>query len=217
MTAGATGLPAAPFVADFLAGRLEAGAMLWRVHGVHDPATFPPVAVQGAHPGRFTPLNLSDLTGLYCGRSVDAALYEAIGRNAPLPPPGGGHVRIHLDELKGRYLSAMQTSRDVRFADLSGPGLTRVGIKPSNFTEHDPAIYATTVTWARAASRSGFEALVWNSVRNLNEEALIVYGPAQTQAPLKALDDPVPLWFGHGLDLVTVAFEAVNVHIVGAA
>jgi RES domain-containing protein len=134
---------------------LPSGSGLVRGHRTdHAAAGFPPPGV--GRPGRFSPL--PGVANTYLARLASAAVLETALRDVTSDSPLV--LRPHLD---GWAASSVTTTRTLELADLRGPALAALELRPEQLTAAGPAHYRCTGRWAAALHAAGLDGVVWHS------------------------------------------------------
>lgn len=123
---------------------LEAGTQLWRVHGDHPPQTFNPTAQTSILAGGRFDTYLGNYAYTYLGADRDAGIAEVIARDLPVDGPARLVPRALL---RGRRLSSVTVTRDLRILVLHGAALSQVGAD-INLTKSGPDQYIYTREFA---------------------------------------------------------------------
>ncbi|GII61459.1 hypothetical protein Skr01_15440 [Sphaerisporangium krabiense] len=178
---------------------LPAGSVLWRVHSRHRPAeAFKPYRREYAL-GRFDGGDDDPYGTLYLASDEVTAVAEVLMRG--LPYGRTGHRFVPYDAVRGRRLSAVRVTAELRLIDLvRGAALGAV-------CQDDWLIYCAEsefdktrrwASWLRA--QDGLAAgMMWTTRRNLVNRSVVLFadrGAALEPASLPAVD----LDSGPGLD-----------------
>lgn len=123
---------------------LAAGTQLWRVHGDHAPDSFNPTVQTSILAGGRFDSHLGDYAYTYLGADPDAAVAEVIARDLPVDGPARLVPRALL---RGRRLSSVTVTRDLRVLVLHGAALSQVGAD-LNLTKSGPDQYLHTREFA---------------------------------------------------------------------
>lgn len=147
--------PSDRLVAAVTGHALPSGSDLARGHRTdHAAAGFPPAGV--GRPGRFSPL--PGVAHTYLARLASAALLETALRDVTSDSPL--MVRPHL---AGWAVSNVTTTRTLELADLRGPALAALELRPGQLTTAGPAHSGCTGRWADALHAAGFDGAIWHS------------------------------------------------------
>ena len=156
---------------------LAQGELLHRVHGHDfDGNAFNPC--QGS-PTRFAPIH--DASGhciptLYAADSVEAAIYETILHDIPLP--GAARKSVPRHAIEARRHSTLLVRRSLRLASLRAPDLMKWGLTRTTLISTMPTQYHRTARWAKAVHDQFAEVdgLVWTSNLCDPDAALLFFG-----------------------------------------
>lgn len=147
--------PSARLVAAVTGHVLPAGSDLARGHRTDQAAVgFPPAGA--GRPGRFSPL--PGVAHTYLARLASAAVLETALRDVMSEAP-----LVTRPHLAGWAVSNVTTTRPVQLADLRGPALAALELRPEQLTTAGPAHYGCTGRWAAALHADGFDGVIWHS------------------------------------------------------
>jgi RES domain-containing protein len=147
--------PSARLVAAVAGHVLPAGTDLARGHRTDQAAAgFPPAGAGRA--GRFSPL--PGVAHTYLARLASAAVLETALRDVTAAAP-----LVTRPHLAGWAVSNVSTTRPVALADLRGPALAALELRPEQLTTAGPAHYGCTGRWAAALHAAGFDGVIWHS------------------------------------------------------
>jgi hypothetical protein len=147
--------PSDRLVAAVAGHALPAGSDLVRGHrSDHAAAGFPPAGV--GRPGRFSPL--PGVAHTYLARLASAAVLETALRDVTSDSP-----LVLRPHLAGWAVSSVTTTRPLELADLRGPALAALELRPEQLTAAGPAHYRCTGGWAAALRAAGFDGVIWHS------------------------------------------------------
>jgi hypothetical protein len=118
-----------------------------------------------------------------------------------------------LDNL---VLSLLSTRDDLMLADLSGHGLTRLGLRRDQLIECGARRYSKTAEWAAAIHRdqTDIHGLMWVSRQNDRALSAVLFGDRVRSASLSVVSAGLPLSDGNGLEHVLDIAEAADITIV---
>lgn len=149
---------------------------------------------------------------LYGADDVAGALSESIFHNVPARGPGKRIRRSALDPVR---LSSLVARRDLVLANLSGPGLSRIGVRRSELIDSPASAYAETARWAEAIHRDApVDGLLWVSRQNDRALAVVLFGDRVPTSDLAIEVDSVPLHYGPGWQSVLEAAEEADITVV---
>lgn len=122
-------------------------------------------------PTRFAFFGDPTVPVLYCAQTPEAAVCETLLHDVPVE---GGHLRprAYRDKLAVRLTPA----RELRLASFLGTGLRALKTEASQLTDTDPREYPSTVKWAEATHRAGFDGIAWMSKRCNSDQAYVLFG-----------------------------------------
>ncbi len=200
---------------DPLIAEVRAGTLLFRVHLVHRrPTEFNPGK---GDPTRFAPLHAGDprvvVPTLYASASIPGAFSESIFHDVPYRGPA---KRILVSRLDPLSLSAITMQRDLRLAQIAGPGLRRIGVRRRDLIDGGPGTYADTVAWASALHDCPAEpdGLLWMSRQDDTVQAVVLFGDRVDSGDLSATSGPIALSSSPGLDLVDEAANDAGITVI---
>lgn len=150
---------------------MPAGAPVYRVYRSHRTATeFNPNRA-GVAPARFSPFGEPPVPTLYAAAGESSAVAETLFHDVPLT---GGVLRPGA--YRNAVMGLIRPTRDLRLAALHGFSSRRLGVDAAVVRAAEPAEYADTVRWGRAAHEAGFDGMVWMSKRYDSEKAYVFFG-----------------------------------------
>lgn len=130
--------------------KLGKGSQLYRVHSASlSPSDFNPTSPTYGHGGRFDSPD-GQPAFLYASFSTRAAIAESLLRSAPFDD--GGAREVGLAALRGRCLSELRVTADIKLVSLHGVGLARLG-QDTWLVHSDSADYPRTREWATTIMR----------------------------------------------------------------
>jgi hypothetical protein len=153
---------------------LTTGHALYRVHGNSRLGNeFNPGA--GGRT-RFAFFGVPAVPVLYAADTEAATVSESILHDVPIE---GGQVTPH--EYAGRVISRILVERELRLAQLHGPGLRALKVEASRLTGTDRSHYGRTVSWAERAHvhqnhTAPLDGMVWMSKRCNSDLAYVFFG-----------------------------------------
>lgn len=191
----------------------ERGTVLWRCH---DPKFRADQFNPGTGLGRFHPLTdvttKASIPTLYGADGVSGALSESVFHNVPVRGPA---KRVRRSALGALCVSSLVPQRDLVLANLSGNGLTRVGLRRAELIESSSSRYAETRWWAEAIHRdTPVDGLLWVSRQNDRALAIVLFGDRVASSDLDVLVDSLRLDSGTGWHYVLRSAEEADITIV---
>jgi hypothetical protein len=177
--------------------KLAGGTLLARIHSVgHGPCEFnhelptPPLG------GRFDTCDAA-YGHLYASDGLAGAVAETIVRDVPLVDPGPRDVA--LTRLRGRALSFVRVTRDLRLVSLHGSHPSSFGQGPW-LTKCERADYPLTREWARALRERSPKAagFVWRPRHDEDALAYVLWSDRAGDA-VEAVGEPLPIDSAEGL------------------
>lgn len=200
-----------------------AGEPMWHVYNVGygardfyggDPAN------QGTW-GRFHPFipvgGTDPLPVYYAANDVLGALAETVFHDVPAGPKKA--KRVPFAKLRHRLEVAVESTRDLKLADLRGFGIKRLGVSRAELLESGPPAYAETAPWGRAlhAHPENVDGMVWVSRQHDMSQSVVLFGDRVSAGDLAVVEDHIPLTLaaGNGLELVLAAANQADITITG--
>jgi hypothetical protein len=169
--------------------------------------------------GRFHPFNpgrkRSSLPVLYGADSLAGALAETVFHD--VPPRGtkivdAGTFVHHL----GQQIIA---NRALLLADLTGPGLIRLGVRRAELLEGGPRSYPQTAPWAKAIHDGGtrVDGMMWVSRLYDIGRSIVLFSDrvAKDELTLVPGQPPLVLATGAGLDAVGTLADQMAITLTG--
>lgn len=137
---------------------------------------------------------------LYAAEGIEGAVAETVMRNIALEDPGPRQVPF--DRVRGRLLSAVRLTRNVRLASLHGAHPAAFGQGPW-LTKCEEDDYALTREWARALRESAPKAagFVWRARHDEDALAYVLWSDRAKDA-IEPLGDSIPIDADAGLNAV---------------
>ncbi len=164
---------------------------------------------------RFGPLARSSgevVPTLYGADSRDGTFSESIFHDVPVRGPG---KMIQASRLESRVLSVIKPRRELRLAQLSGAGLSRLAVTRKELIDTEAADYAETRKWALALhEQTSCDGLLWMSRQHDESRALVLFGTRVSESDLETEGPPVSLSSSPGLDWVLEAANRAGITIV---
>jgi hypothetical protein len=119
-------------------------------------------------------------------------------------------------DLEPMVVSTIVCERDLTLVQLSGPGLSRLGVTRSELIETGAEDYSETVAWAQAlhAHRETIDGLIWVSRQNDESHALVLFGDRVPRRMLRIARYPLALYVSPGFDQVQEAAEKAGIMIL---
>jgi hypothetical protein len=201
---------------DPLTLELPAGTRLWRTHRLGRAAS---AFAASPRPTRFGPLLDADGTVVpiwYGADSPDGAIHESVFHDVPFDARDPIVLQASFAD---RALSPVRTRVAIRIADLTVPGLRRIGVRRVDLIESNAARYAETASWAAALREAepAIGGMRWVARLDDRSVAFVLFGDRLGENPLtEDLADGglVPLGLGAGLDLVEALAERCGITVV---
>lgn len=193
-----------------------AGELLIRIYSArHDPLAFNPTEAAQ----RFRPIRDGKriVPTAYAGEDEETALAEGLLRGVDAIE-ADRRPRLYRKEVDDLRLAGLVPKRPLRFAQLNGPGLTRLGITRRKLIEVPAPEYPYTAEWAQAIfdCPAPFDGLLWTSRQNDNAAALLLWeGRVDPDEDLRLDGEPLALDSEPGLDLVREACLRAGVDFAG--
>ena len=180
--------------------KLPCGTVLARIHrAVHGACEFNHELPTPPGGGRFDTCDIA-YGHLYASNGLEGALAETIIRDVPLADPGPRDVS--LTRLRGRALSFVRLTRDLRLVSLHGPHPSAFGqgLWLSKCERED---YPLTREWARALRERSPKAagFVWRARHDEDALAYVLWSDRASDA-LEAAGEPLPIDSAEGLGAV---------------
>lgn len=177
--------PAGGFAKDPLLHPWNPATPLSRCHpDVYGPTEFYAGRPGGARFSAFTPSGASQpLPVLYAAGTVDGALSETVLHEVPVRGPD---KRINRSDADGLQISMIAATRELRLADLTSEGLSRLGVSRLELIESDRVSYPVTAEWARAihghhhSDGFFFDGLTWVSRQHDTSLCVVLFGDRVT-------------------------------------
>lgn len=149
---------------------------------------------------------------LYGADAREGSLFESVFHDVPLT---GALLSIPGSRLAHSVLSTVAPTRDLTLVQLSGPGLTRLRLRPSQLTDTDADEYAATRAWALALYRqTECDGLSWVSRRDNDAHALVLFGTRVSSGDLRVVSGPTSLFTPPGLDWVLAAANSAKITVI---
>jgi hypothetical protein len=173
------------------------------------------ISVGRFHP--FTPINSKKpIRVLYGASDLAGALSETVFHDVPVR----GVKFVPRALLQERYKETLAPTRDLRLADLTSDGLSRLGLSRLELIESGPLYYPETALWARCihAHSMKFDGLIWVSRQRDTGLAVVLFSDRVNPKDILK-DDQVglPLGVGAGLDSVCELADRMGITIGGLA
>ena len=177
-------------------------------------------AGDAGHRGRFHPFNpgrrRKPLPVLYAAETIAGALAESIFHDVP---PRGTRV-VDAGKLAHQLCVPMTARRDLVLADLTGAGLSRIGVTRGELIDGGPRTYPATARWAKALhDQTEVDGLLWVSRLYDRSRNIVLFedrvnftdlGPATGH-------DVLALASGMGFDLALELADQMGILITGIA
>ena len=186
------------------------GRRLYRVHDASPANAFNP----GYGRGRFHPVHDGrgrPIPTLYAADAIDGALSESVFRGV-----GASGGRIHRADLEPLRFSRLVLDADLRFVDLTGLALRRLGLTRGQLIEAPEWLYRSTARWAEALheAESTAHGLLWVSRQCDTAKAVVLFGDRVEASWLRADGPAEPLHGGRGFRRVCEAAGRANIVVI---
>jgi hypothetical protein len=195
----------------------DAGRPMARLYNArHGPLGFNPTAASQ----RFRPIHDDEdrvVPTSYAGEDVETALAEGLLRGVDAIE-ADERPRLYRRDVRDIRLAAVAPTRALTFAQLNGPGLTKLGLSRKKLIEVPAPEYPHTAAWAQAIFDCpiAFDGLLWTSRQNDSAAAVVLWeGRIDPTADLRLIDEPLALDSEPGLDLVREACLRAGVDFAG--
>ncbi|MDG9757829.1 RES family NAD+ phosphorylase [Pseudomonas chengduensis] len=166
---------------------------------------------------RFSPIRNAEgdpIPTLYAADTFEAALMESVFHDVPHAP---GFKQLDKRKLEGQEHSTVQTTQDLKLADLSSKPLRKLGVTRKQLIDTEKDQYTKTREWAEAihAQDSDIQGLYWVSRQDDSARAVMLFGDRIPEGVLQQVGDARSLLkdeqvYGEVLDLA----EVIGVNIV---
>lgn len=166
---------------------------------------------------RFSPIRTTKgdpIPTLYAADTFEAALMESVFHDVPHAP---GFKQFDKRKLAGQEHSTVQTTQDLKLADLSSKPLRKLGVTRKQLIDTEKDQYAKTREWAEAiyAQAPDIQGLYWTSRQDDSARAVMLFGDRIPKGVLQQVGDSRSLLkdeqaYGEVLDLA----EVIGVNIV---
>lgn len=152
------------------------------------------------------------IAALYGAQGEDAAIAETVFHDVPV---GLGSGFVPASRLTPLAIGRLRPRRDLVLVELLGYGLRRLGLRATNLTDTDAALYPRTVPWAAAlhAAFPHIDGLIWMSRQFNAEQALVLFGDRVGETDLEPLTPIRPLLSGPGRAIVERAANRAGIVI----
>ncbi|HEY2056578.1 MAG TPA: RES domain-containing protein [Solirubrobacterales bacterium] len=153
----------------------------------------------------------------FAGENAETALAEGLLRGVDAIEEDK-KPRLYRREVDDIRLAAIVPRRDLLFAQLNGPGLTKLGTSRKKLIEVPAPEYPYTAQWAQAIydCAASFDGLLWTSHQNDNAAAVILWqGRVDPVEDLSLVGEPLALDSEPGMDLVREACRRAGVDFAG--
>ena len=196
------------------------GQQIIRVYDTNSPAAASSFyAGTPDRPGRFHPFKPAGkrkaLPVLYGADTLEGAISETVFHDVPVR----GTKIVDATKFQHRMAVTLSPTRELRLADLTGPGLGRIGVSRPELIDSGPRSYGQTAIWARAihAHAEHLDGLLWVSRQYDRSRALVLFGDRVDPAeiPQDPLSVPLPLRIGSGLEHVLTMADDALITITG--
>lgn len=166
---------------------------------------------------RFSPIRTTKgdpIPTLYAADTFEAALMESVFHDVPHAP---GFKQFDKRKLAGQEHSTVQTTQDLKLADLSSKPLRKLGVTRKQLIDTEKDQYTQTREWAEAihAQAPDIQGLYWTSRQDDSARAVMLFGDRIPKGVLQQVGDSRSLLkdeqaYGEVLDLA----EVIGVNIV---
>ena len=166
---------------------------------------------------RFSPIRNSKgdpIPTIYAADTFEAALMESVFHDVPHAP---GFKQFDKRKLEGQEHSIVQTTQDLRLADLSSKPLRKLGVTRKQLIDTEKDQYSQTREWAEAihAQDPDIQGLYWISRQDDSARAVMLFGDRIPRRVLQQVGTSRNLLqdeqaYGEVLDLA----EVIGVNIV---
>jgi hypothetical protein len=149
---------------------------------------------------------------LYGADSLPGALSETVFHDVPRQ---GRRRTVAWVKLQHRIAIRLCSTRELRLADLTGAGLSRIGVERSQLLDTGSQYYPETARWAKAMHdhTERFDGMIWVSRQLDTSRAIVLFGDRVDGEEL-VVSDGVPLTLGAGSGFDEVAALAADMGIV---
>lgn len=166
---------------------------------------------------RFSPICNAEgdpIPTLYAADTFEAALMESVFHDVPHTP---GFKQFDKRKLAGQEHSTVQTTQDLKLADLSSKPLRKLGVTRKQLIDTEKDQYPQTREWAEAIHTQDpdIQGLYWTSRQDDSARAVMLFGDRISKGVLQQVGDSRSLLkdeqaYGEVLDLA----EVIGVNIV---
>lgn len=155
--------------------RIAVDTKLWRIHRRDRSGDEFSSAIPGAYRGGRFDCEDAAYGVLYAADRFEGAVAETILRDTPLADAGSRVVPFA--RVRGRAVSALETTRELRLASLHGAGLAAIG-QGLWLTKCDAVDYPLTRAWARAIHDAwpDVDGLVWRARFDEDQLVVVLFG-----------------------------------------
>lgn len=205
---------------DPLVRSYPAGARLYRGHSVHrNGSQFNDFAAgPGGAPARFSPFFPGGGTALvpvlYAGESTESALWETVFHDVAVR---GSRKRVARSTLGDRIMSTVETTRELRLANLTTTGLSRLGVARTELIESGRRAYEHTVRWAQALHDcpTAPDGLYWISRAQDTSVSVVLFGDRVRAEDVRLApgSSSVPLYDGEGYERVAQIADSAGITV----
>jgi RES domain len=153
----------------------------------------------------------------YAGEDAETALAEGLLRGVDAIE-ADERPRLYRKEVRDIRLAAIVPTRELKFAQLNGPGLVKLGVSRKKLIEVPAPEYPYTAEWAQAIYDCpvAFDGLLWTSHQNDSAAAVHLWeGRVDPAEDLRLVGEPLALDSEPGLDLVREACLRAGVDFAG--
>jgi hypothetical protein len=197
---------------DPLVTEWPAGRPIVRCHNArHRPAEFN----RTARPGRFRPVRRRGrIVGtLYGSEDLAGAVSETVFHDLPV---GTAPRFLRVEALAPMVASTLSPRRALRLASLHGHGLRRLGATRAQLIDSEADQYPALAAWGQALHDCAAEpdGLAWRSRHYDDAYALLLFGDRVRHRDLEAIEPPLPLAVGRGLELLMGLAERAGITLV---
>jgi len=131
---------------------------------------------------------------LYAAESEICAIMETIFHDVPLTGPRRFVPASHLRDKRMSQI-VIDPGAPLRLVEVHDPGLTKLGLRPTQLTSTTAYHYPRTLEWARAMYEqlSWAQGLLWVSARLNTDKCLVLYGDRVVSACVSIVGMPQAL------------------------
>lgn len=168
---------------------------------------------------RFAPLRLATgrfVPTMYAALRREAALAETVFHDVDPSLHGAG---VFSSLFEGLVLCRITCSRHLRLADLTTPGLRKLGLRDDALVHGDPTVYPLSAQWAVALHQwrrrdpaGRLDGLLWESRLSPPDLCMVLFGDRVQRSTLTS-SRPISLGYGRGYTLVSRYADRLDVAV----